>query len=214
MEHRAYARPTSIGCIQHLNKSGRWIPSCGVVARSTTSPWKSARLPGRRCASRSPTTSRQRVARPESRLSQNTARSTLRSCKMCYAAWIVTFQAFFRRIQRTAKRLGYPRFQGRSRYHSFTYPAIRRRRGRWTAVFSASPRLGVSAIRLHRPLEGTPKTVTISREADGWYVCFACADVPVQPLPPTGRRRALTSGIESFATLSDGTRYLQSRLVS
>ena len=41
--------------------------------------------------------------------------------------------------------------------------------------------------RAHRrplvpPMEGTPKTVTISREADGWYVCFSCADVPVQPL--------------------------------
>jgi putative transposase len=59
---------------------------------------------------------------------------------------------------------------------------------------------------LHRPLEGTPKTVTISREADGWYVCFSCADVPIQPLPATGQETGIDLGIEAFATLSDGTR--------
>jgi hypothetical protein len=26
-------------------------------------------------------------------------------------------------------------------------------------------------VRWSRPVEGTPKTVTISQEADGWYVC-------------------------------------------
>ena len=55
-------------------------------------------------------------------------------------------------------------------------------------------------------MEGTPKTVTISREADGWYVCFSCADVPVQPLPATGQETGIDLGIEAFATLSDGTR--------
>jgi putative transposase len=61
-------------------------------------------------------------------------------------------------------------------------------------------------IRLHRPLEGIPKTVTISREADGFYVCFSCADVPIQPLPATGQETGIDLGIEAFATLSDGTR--------
>jgi putative transposase len=51
-----------------------------------------------------------------------------------------------------------------------------------------------------------PKTVTISREAHGWYVCFSCADVPVQPLPTTGQETGIDLGIEAFATLSDGTR--------
>jgi putative transposase len=55
-------------------------------------------------------------------------------------------------------------------------------------------------------LEGTPKTVTISKEADGWYVCFSCADILVQQLPATGRETGIDLGIEAFATLSDGTR--------
>ena len=55
-------------------------------------------------------------------------------------------------------------------------------------------------------MEGTPKTITLSREADGWYVCFSCADVPIHPLPATGRQTGIDLGIEAFATLSDGTR--------
>ncbi len=54
-------------------------------------------------------------------------------------------------------------------------------------------------------MEGTPKTVTISQEADGWYVCFSCADVPMQSLPPTGCETGIDLGLESFATLADGT---------
>jgi putative transposase len=67
-------------------------------------------------------------------------------------------------------------------------------------------KIGRIVVRWSRPLEGTPKTVTISREAHGWYVCFSCADVPVQPLPETGQETGIDLGIEAFATLSDGTR--------
>jgi putative transposase len=70
-------------------------------------------------------------------------------------------------------------------------------------------KIGRIPIRLHRPLRGMPKTVTISREADGWYACISCADVPVQPLPPTGQETGIDLGIEAFATLSDGTRIFQ-----
>src|SRR4029077_13218948 len=67
-------------------------------------------------------------------------------------------------------------------------------------------KVGRIAVRWSRSVEGTPKTVTISKEADGWYVCFSCADVPTQPLPPTGQETGIDLGIEAFATLSDGTR--------
>jgi putative transposase len=61
-------------------------------------------------------------------------------------------------------------------------------------------------VRWSRPLEGTPKTVTVSKEADGWYACFSCAAVPVRPLPATGQETGIDLGIEAFATTSDGTR--------
>jgi putative transposase len=115
-----------------------------------------------------------------------------------------TYQAFFRR-RREGQTPGFPRFQGRNRYNSFTYKQF----GNGATLdnsFLILSKIGRIAVRWSRPLEGTPKTVTIRREADGWYVCFSCADVPVHPLPETGHETGIDLGIEAFATLSDGTR--------
>ena len=114
------------------------------------------------------------------------------------------FEAFFRRI-REGQTPGYPRFHGRDRYNSFTYPQFENG-ARLDNGFLVLSKIGRIAMRWSRPLEGTPKTVTISKEADGWYVCISCADVPVMPLPPTGQETGVDLGIEAFATLSDGTR--------
>jgi putative transposase len=59
-------------------------------------------------------------------------------------------------------------------------------------------------VRWSRPLEGTPKTVTIRQEADGWYACCSCADVPVKPMPLTGEETGIDLGLEAFATLANG----------
>ena len=116
------------------------------------------------------------------------------------------FEAFFRRL-REGQTPGYPRFHGRDRYHSFTYPQVGEHGGaRLDNGFLVLSKIGRVAVRWSRPIEGTIKTVTISREADGWYVSFSCADVPVQPLPETGQETGIDLGIEAFATFSDGTR--------
>src|SRR5262245_19666254 len=115
-----------------------------------------------------------------------------------------TYQAFFRRVK-SGEKTGFPRYQGRERYHSFTYKEF----GNGAALengFLVLSKIGRIAVRWSRPVDGTPKTVTISREADGWYACFSCADVPVQPLPVTGQETGIDLGIEAFATLSNGTR--------
>jgi putative transposase len=113
-----------------------------------------------------------------------------------------TYQAFFRRVT-TGQTPGFPRFQGRNRWHSFTYKAYGNG-ARLDNGFLVLSKLGRIAVRWSRPLEGTPKTVTISREADGWYVCISCADVPMHLLEPTGRETGIDLGLESFATLADG----------
>src|SRR5215468_5808859 len=90
------------------------------------------------------------------------------------------FQAFFRRV-REGQTPGYPRFQGASRYNSFTYKQF----GNGATLdngFLVLSKIGRIAVRWSRPVEGTPQTVTGSHEADGWYVCFSCADVRLQPL--------------------------------
>jgi putative transposase len=116
------------------------------------------------------------------------------------------FQAFFQRI-RDGATPGYPRFHSRARYNSFTYPQVGDHGGaQMDNGFLVLSKIGRIAVRWSRPLEGTPKTVTLSKEADGWYACFSCAAVPIQPLPETGQERGIDLGIEAFATLSDGTR--------
>ncbi|HEU5199076.1 MAG TPA: transposase [Ktedonobacterales bacterium] len=113
-----------------------------------------------------------------------------------------TFQAFFKRVV-TGEKPGYPRFKGRHRYHSFTYPQW----GNGASLVGDRlllSKIGHIAVQWSRPLEGTPKTVSIIEEADGWYVCFSCADVSVQPLPLTGEETGIDLGLESFLTLANG----------
>ena len=115
-----------------------------------------------------------------------------------------TYQAFFRRLK-AGEKAGFPRYQARTRYHSFTYKEF----GNGATLdngFLVLSKIGQIAVRWSRPLEGTPKSVTVSKEADGWYACFSCAAVPVRPLPATGQETGIDLGIEAFATTSDGTR--------
>jgi putative transposase len=77
-----------------------------------------------------------------------------------------TYQAFFRRVQ-AGKQPGFPRFQGRNRWHSFTYKEY----GNGARLENGSlvlSKIGRFAVRWSRPVQGTIKTVTISKEADGW----------------------------------------------
>ncbi|HKW20886.1 MAG TPA: transposase [Ktedonobacterales bacterium] len=113
------------------------------------------------------------------------------------------FQAFFRRVK-AGEKPGYPRLQGRNRYNSFTYPQYDNG-ARLDNGFLVLSKLGRLAVRWSRPIEGTPKTVTISQEADGWFVCISCAEVPTQPLPLTGQETGIDLGLELFATLADST---------
>ncbi|HEV8191837.1 MAG TPA: transposase [Ktedonobacterales bacterium] len=116
------------------------------------------------------------------------------------------FQAFFRRAQsgEGGKAPGYPRFHGRNRYTSFTYPQFENgvRLDKGLLVLS---KIGRGAVRWSRPVEGTPKSLTVIREADGWYVSISCAEVPMHPLAPTGQETGIDLGLESLATLTDGT---------
>jgi putative transposase len=112
------------------------------------------------------------------------------------------FQAFFRRLKH-GEQAGYPRFQGRNRYHSFTYPQYGGGAVLDGGALSLS-KIGRIPIRVHRPLLGTPKAVTIVREADGWYACISCAEVPIQPKPPTGQETGIDVGLKVFLITADG----------
>jgi putative transposase len=117
----------------------------------------------------------------------------------------LAFQAFFRRV-RAGETPGYPRFRGASRYDSITFPQVPvgcRLDAEEQRVRIAN--VGMVKILLHRPLEGAPKTATISRSSTGkWYICFSCECVEPAPLPATGQQVGIDVGLATFATLSDG----------
>ncbi len=115
----------------------------------------------------------------------------------------LAFQAFFRRVKAGAEEVGFPHFKGFGRYDSITYPQYGngvRLEGERLML----SKIGAVHIVLHRPVEGTPKTVTLTRSRTGtWFACFSC-ETEAAPLPPTGNVVGVDVGLSSFATFSDG----------
>lgn len=111
------------------------------------------------------------------------------------------FEAFFRRVK-SGEKPGYPRFKPAHRYDSFTFPqapsGCQLQNGK--LVLS---KIGAVKIKLHREVPGKVKTVTIMRQADGWYACFAC-DIETVALPASDKVVGVDLGLESFAITSDG----------
>ncbi len=104
-------------------------------------------------------------------------------------------------------------FKGRNRYHSFTFKEYGNGARLDNGVLVLS-KIGRISVHWSRPLEGTPKTITVSKEADGWYVAISCADVPVHALLSTGQETGIDLGLESFATLANGAAHLHPSLLS
>jgi len=113
-----------------------------------------------------------------------------------------TYQAFFQRVA-AGEKAGFPRYQGRGRYHSFTYKEYDNG-ARLDNGYLVLSKIGRIAVRWSRPVEGTIKTITLSKEADGWYVCLSCVEVPTQPLPPTGQETGIDLGSKVFLITAGG----------
>ncbi len=110
-------------------------------------------------------------------------------------------KAFFRRVKEGSKP-GYPRFQGKGRFDSFTYPQ---------AGFSLThdnrlclSKIGTIKIKMHREVTESVKTCTIKREGEHWYVCFACDVEEQKKLPYTDLAIGVDMGLLHFATDSSG----------
>lgn len=113
-----------------------------------------------------------------------------------------TFQAFFRRIK-AGQRAGYPRFKSRRRFDSYTFP----RYGDGCRLKDARLYLqgvGHMKVKLHRPVDGLIKTVTVKRECGKWAVCFS-VEVEPTPLPEADTATGIDVGLTALATLADGT---------
>ena len=115
----------------------------------------------------------------------------------------LAFAAFFRRVKQGAEEVGFPRWKQFGRYDSITYPQYGngvRLEGKRLIV----SKIGAVKLVMHRPVLGTPKTVTLSRSATGkWYACISCETI-AHPLEPTEQITGVDVGLLSFATLSNG----------
>jgi len=70
------------------------------------------------------------------------------------------FKAFFRRVK-SGETPGYPRFQGKERYDSFTYP-----QGGYSLTADnrvCLSKIGSIKVKMHRKIQGTIKTCTIKK---------------------------------------------------
>jgi putative transposase len=113
----------------------------------------------------------------------------------------LAYQAFFRRVK-TGENPGYPRFKGKGQYQSITYPQY----GNGAALDGQTltlSKIGPMKVVMHRPIEGTIKTVTVQYSAGKWYAYFSC-EVEPQPLPPSSEVVGIDLGLKTFAVLSTG----------
>ena len=111
------------------------------------------------------------------------------------------FQNFFRRVK-SGETPGYPRYKGRDQFDSFGLKE-------YTNGFKIDGRrlkvsgIGRIAVRWHREIVGTIKTVRITRKAGRWYACFAC-EVKTEVLPQTGEVVGIDVGISHLLATSHG----------
>ncbi|HMB45840.1 MAG TPA: RNA-guided endonuclease TnpB family protein [Candidatus Methanoperedens sp.] len=110
-----------------------------------------------------------------------------------------------RSFQNFYKGAGYPRFQGRNRYNSFTYPqgGYKIKDGKLTLS-----KIGAIKIVIHREIEGknsrTIKTCTIKKDVNHWYVSFSCKiDIPIVPME-IKTKTGIDVGLKSLVTFSNG----------
>lgn len=113
------------------------------------------------------------------------------------------FKAFFNRLKRGVKP-GFPRFRSFHRFDSITFPSY----GNGCRLLSNGKLriqgAGHIKLKLHRPIKGIIKTVTIKRQAGKWYACFS-VERETEPLPAVDTAVGIDVGLTSFAVLSDGT---------
>ncbi len=95
------------------------------------------------------------------------------------------FDHFFRRVK-NGENPGFPRFQGRNRYNSFTFP-----QGGYSLTHDnrvVLSQIGSVKIKMHREIKGSMKTATIKHEAGQWYMIFSCEVEQPEPLPSSRER--------------------------
>ncbi|OLT58406.1 RNA-guided endonuclease InsQ/TnpB family protein [Moorena bouillonii] len=106
------------------------------------------------------------------------------------------------------KKSGRPRFKGKNRYKSFTFPSLGK--NPISGNILTLPKFGKVKMIFHRPIpKGFQiKTATITRKADGYYVTLSIQDdsVPdIIPVDSVSSPVGIDMGLKSFLVKSDGS---------
>lgn len=109
-------------------------------------------------------------------------------------------KGFFGRLQK-GLRAGTPRFKSRSRYDSITFKQTGYKvQGNKLII----PTIGTFKMRLHRPIAGKIKTVTLTRKFNGIFVSFA-VETQKTILPQTNQQVGIDLNVkDNFCSLSNG----------
>src|SRR6266704_72162 len=108
--------------------------------------------------------------------------------------------------------VGFPRFKKPNRWHSIQLRQYGTSRDVWLDADNkhvhVPAKLGkLLKIKLHRPVEGTPKTVRLVHRADGhWYALIVCETEPYNGHEPTTCEHpaiGIDVGLKSFLTDSE-----------
>jgi putative transposase len=113
------------------------------------------------------------------------------------------FDGFFRRVK-SGQTPGYPRFKSADRFDSITFPSYGD--GVRLSEKLHIQNVGRVKIKLHRPVEGKIKTVTLKREAGDWYASLSCDEVPARAYPEATAEVGIDMGLTTFAALTTGER--------
>lgn len=113
------------------------------------------------------------------------------------------YKNFFRRVREGGKP-GFPKFK--SRRHA--RQSYRTNGGKvLDRNHIALPKLGTVRAKVSRPLQGRFMSITVSLDAAGrYFATFLCTDVPAKNTTATDREVGIDLGVETLATLSDGTK--------
>jgi len=102
------------------------------------------------------------------------------------------------------KRAGYPRFKGKRAKQSIRYPQPK---PDWISADQRQiklPKIGWVKVKIHRPLEGEMKFVTVSRTKSGQYFVSINVEVMTEEPEVTGKEVGIDLGLYDFVTLSMG----------
>ena len=124
------------------------------------------------------------------------------------------FDAFRRRCKAGAEKKGYPRFKMRVRSLTWCLRKHKLKTGervRQNPIIETDfrhnrlkvPKLGEVKIRMHRPLVGDPKEVTLVKKASGWYAHISC-EIPDMPKVEPTDAVAVDVGTTHYLTTSEG----------